>query len=131
MYLIFLYCFIVIFIIYSFYLLFKILKIPNKVLSEYGKANISFWSSYYKFCPRGSINFIYIALYDNFLIFKSIDESFLINKDNFIEFNNKSLLKPYSIKFKTNDIHKYREIHFALLRAEKAQILKKYTENLK
>jgi|GEM_PF-5158363 len=131
MYLLVLYCFIIIFIIYSFYFLFKILDIPNIIQNEYGNANIGFWSLYYKFCPHGSINFVYIALYDNFLILKSINESFIINKDNFIEFNNRNLLKTYSIKFKTNNIYKYREIHFAFLQTNKAQMLKKYTKNLK
>ena len=39
--------------------------------------------------------------------------------------------KPYSIKFKTSDIYKYKEIPFSFLLNKKAQILKKYTDNLK
>ena len=109
----------------------RIFEIPHKIQEEYGTANIGFWAIYYKFLPRGSINFVYVALYDNFLIFKGLHESYLINIDNFIEFQNKKLFKPYSIKFKTNDIYKYKEISFNFLSNKNAKILKTFTEELK
>lgn len=127
-----LYFIIVIFVTYSFYLLYKILQIPNKIQKEYGKPNISFWTSYYRFFPHPSaINFIFIALYNDFLIIKGLNENYLINKDNFVEFKNKTLFKPYSIKFKTNNVYKYKEISFIFLSNKKAQILKKHTSNSK
>ena len=132
MHIIILYFIIVIFITYSFYLLYQVLKIPNKIQKEYGKPIISFWTLYYRFFPHPSaINFIFMALYNDFLIIKGLNENYLINKDNFVEFKNKTLFKPYSIKFKTSDIYKYKEIPFSFLLNKKAQILKKYTDNLK
>lgn len=108
----------------------KLFSIPSKVIKEYGVPNMSFWVSRYSFAPRPSgINPTFICLYDTFIAIQGLSDKWVINKNNYVDFKQGGLVFPYTLKFKVDNIYKYKEIKFTMLSGKNAKLMQQLFNN--
>lgn len=120
--------FIIFLICLSIMWIIKTCAIPSKVIKEYGIPNTSFWTSRYTFAARLSdINPTFIALYDTFIVIQGLSDKWVIDKNNYVEFKQKSygILYPYTLKFclVNKNYYKCEEIRFAMLSNKKVKLM--------
>ena len=109
------------------FLLNKFIDIVTKYsYKEYGEANLSFHTSMCRMSPRPSaLNPTTVNIYDDFLYIICGNSKWIINKDIFLEYKKATMLVPYIIKIKTEDIYKSKELYF-LFTKKQAKLLENF-----
>lgn len=113
----------------------RFIRIPHFVKELYGQANYIFLTSiiYSPFknsscvgARPSALNPTFVFLYNNFIMLKNNHSQWIINKDNFIEFNKSAFFKNCSIKVKEDNIYKFETIEFTFLSRKKISLIEKF-----
>ena len=123
------------FLCFILWYIYRFIRIPHCVKELYGQANYTFLTSiiYSPFknsscvgTRPSALNPTFVFLYNNFIILKNNRSQWIINKDNFIEFNKPAFFKNCSIKVKEDNIYKSETIEFTFLSRKKISLIENF-----
>ena len=123
--------------VFIFWFVFRFLRIPNSVIEKYGLPKYTFLTSiiyapfknsscYNPSFRNRALNVTFIFIYDNYMIIKNNYSEWILNKDNFIEFNKPAFLKNCSIKIKDDNIYKSECIELTFLSKKKIKLIEQF-----
>ena len=120
---------IILIIICSIILIF-IASQKQKIIKKYGKPINFFVASTFSCQFRiSAINLAITAIYNDKIVISIDNEDILINKENFVSFDEPTFLKPCTIKFKVANIYQTRSISFSIISKKQIEKIKYVLNN--